>query len=243
MNPPLSAALMLSILLGSPMGACTEQDRGRVERSAGATAEAVEPARLEVGEGHRGLVFRYVDPDSGRIASATTVEDVPVAARKEVVVFAAEAPAPPGWEHVLDLSRGLPAHTTPTRGFALRSVVRADPTATASEGVDDRAGAHPPKAIEARKAADHLNRAHEVVMFTTRHCGFCKKARRYLRGRGIAYSDFDVERDPKASARMAEMARRAGVEPSSLQGVPILFIDGQPVVGFDKARVARLLGT
>lgn len=73
-----------------------------------------------------------------------------------------------------------------------------------------------------------------VILFTTPTCTFCKKAKRYLRERGVPFKDVDVSRDP-AAAR--DMVRRSGQ-----QGVPVIDIGGKIVVGFDRPKIDRLLG-
>ncbi len=73
-----------------------------------------------------------------------------------------------------------------------------------------------------------------VILFTTPTCTFCKKAKRYLRERGVPFKAVDVSRDP-AAAR--DMVRRSGQ-----QGVPVIDIGGKIVVGFDRPKIDRLLG-
>lgn len=55
----------------------------------------------------------------------------------------------------------------------------------------------------------------------------------YLSRRGIPFREVDVGRDPVAAA---EMVRLTGQ-----RGVPVTVIDGQAVIGFDRARLDRLL--
>ncbi len=73
-----------------------------------------------------------------------------------------------------------------------------------------------------------------VIIFTTPTCTFCRRAKNYLRQRGVPFKDVDVSRDP-AAAR--DMVRRSGQ-----QGVPVLDIGGKIVVGFDRPKIDRLLG-
>nr|WP_299027075.1 glutaredoxin family protein [uncultured Thermanaerothrix sp.] len=73
-----------------------------------------------------------------------------------------------------------------------------------------------------------------VIVFSTPNCPFCNMAKRYLRERGIKFRDVDVSRDA-AAAR--DMVRRSGQ-----QGVPVIDINGNIVVGFDRPKIDRLLG-
>jgi glutaredoxin 3 len=77
-------------------------------------------------------------------------------------------------------------------------------------------------------------RRHRVLVFTTPTCPWCTRAKGYLRTRGIAFREVDVSRDA-AAAR--DLVRRTGQ-----MGVPVIEIDGRPVVGFDRPRIDALLG-
>jgi len=76
--------------------------------------------------------------------------------------------------------------------------------------------------------------AHRVLVFTTPSCPWCHRAKAYLRQRGVRFREVDVSRDP-AAAR--DLVRRTGQ-----MGVPVVEIDGRPIVGFDKPQIDRLLG-
>ena len=75
---------------------------------------------------------------------------------------------------------------------------------------------------------------HRVVVFSSPTCVWCMRAKTYLRTQGVAFRDVDVSRDP-AAAR--DLVRRTGQ-----MGVPVIEIDGQPIVGFDQARIDSALG-
>ncbi|MBN1260907.1 MAG: NrdH-redoxin [Anaerolineae bacterium] len=77
-------------------------------------------------------------------------------------------------------------------------------------------------------------RSHRVVVFSTPTCPHCRTAKRYLQKNGISFTDVDVSRDV-AAAR--DMVRRSGQ-----QGVPQIDIDGRIIVGFNRAKIDRLLG-
>lgn len=73
-----------------------------------------------------------------------------------------------------------------------------------------------------------------VVVFSTPTCSWCRKIKEYLKANGFSYKDVDVSRDRRA---LADMIRKTGQ-----QGVPQTWVNNQPVVGFDKAKLDRLLG-
>ncbi len=76
--------------------------------------------------------------------------------------------------------------------------------------------------------------AHRVLVFTTPSCPWCLRAKAYLRERRIGFREVDVSRDI-AAAR--DLVRRTGQ-----MGVPVVEIDGRPIVGFDRPAIDRLLG-
>lgn len=77
-------------------------------------------------------------------------------------------------------------------------------------------------------------RKHTVVVFSTPTCPWCSRLKAYLKQHKVAFRDVDVSRDTAAARDM--------VSRSGQMGVPQAWIDGQVVVGFDRARVDSLLG-
>lgn len=77
-------------------------------------------------------------------------------------------------------------------------------------------------------------RKHRVLVFTTPTCSWCRRVKDYLRERHVQFREIDVSRDAKAAR---DLVRRTGQ-----MGVPVVEIDGRPIVGFDKPQIDRLLG-
>lgn len=82
--------------------------------------------------------------------------------------------------------------------------------------------------------SETAQRQKKVVVFTTPTCPWCTRVKRYLTEQHVPYREVDVARD-QAAAR--DLVRRTGQ-----MGVPVVMIDGRPVVGFDKPQIDRLLG-
>lgn len=72
-----------------------------------------------------------------------------------------------------------------------------------------------------------------VVVFSTPTCSWCRKLKSYLKEKNIRFKDVDVSRDQKAAR---DMIRKTGQH-----GVPQMWIDNRPIVGFDKAKIDRML--
>lgn len=72
-----------------------------------------------------------------------------------------------------------------------------------------------------------------VKVYSTPTCPYCKMVKSYLDQKGISYEDLDVSVDRIARD---EMIRRSGQ-----MGVPVIDIDGQLVIGFDKERLEKIL--
>jgi len=73
--------------------------------------------------------------------------------------------------------------------------------------------------------------AKKIVMYTTPWCGDCKAAERFLRERGIAYEEIDIERHPEAAEFVME-------HNDGMRKVPTLDVEGTIVSG-DKFNAAR----
>ncbi|MDP6417939.1 MAG: glutaredoxin domain-containing protein [Candidatus Krumholzibacteria bacterium] len=79
-----------------------------------------------------------------------------------------------------------------------------------------------------------MESAKRVIIFSTPTCSFCRKAKSYLKEKGVRFKEIDVSRDLSA---VWDMERRSGQ-----RGVPVIMINNRPVVGFDTAKINRLLG-
>lgn len=75
---------------------------------------------------------------------------------------------------------------------------------------------------------------HRVIVFSSPTCVWCTRAKNYLRSRGVPFREVDVSRDPIAAR---DLVRRTGQ-----MGVPVIEVDGRPIVGFDQAQIDNALG-
>ena len=83
------------------------------------TPVTVDPARTD-------LVFRYLDPATGEVATAAALADIPAQARGQVVVYDPTVHLPAGWDLVADLAAGTTA--TPREHFAFATSAARTPS-------------------------------------------------------------------------------------------------------------------
>ncbi len=74
----------------------------------------------------------------------------------------------------------------------------------------------------------------KITIYSTPSCHFCHMAKDFLTEKGIAFEDFDVAKDLEKRKEM--------VEKSGQMGVPVILIDNNLIVGFDKSKIVKLLG-
>ena len=72
-----------------------------------------------------------------------------------------------------------------------------------------------------------------VIIFTSSSCPWCNRVKQYLKEKRFRFKEVNVEKDPEGAR---EMRRR------NITGVPVVLIGNHPIIGFDKAKIDRLLG-
>ncbi len=74
----------------------------------------------------------------------------------------------------------------------------------------------------------------KVIIYSTPTCHYCKVAKEFFERNNIAYEDLDVYADIDS--------RRVMMQKSGQMGVPVIDIDGEIIVGFNKPKIAKILG-
>ena len=74
----------------------------------------------------------------------------------------------------------------------------------------------------------------QVTIYTTPSCGWCTRAKSYLRDNQISFVEKDVSVDRVAATEM--------ISKSNQMGVPVLDINGSIIIGFDQRGINSLLG-
>lgn len=73
-----------------------------------------------------------------------------------------------------------------------------------------------------------------VKVYSTPTCPFCIRVKQFLRDNNIEFEDIDVSGDETKAQEM--------VEKSGQMGVPVLDIEGEIIIGFDKEKIKAALG-
>ncbi len=73
-----------------------------------------------------------------------------------------------------------------------------------------------------------------VTIYSTPTCHFCHMAKDFFTANSIVYTDYNVATDLEKRKEM--------LEKSGQMGVPVILIDNDLIVGFDRPRIAQLLG-
>lgn len=74
----------------------------------------------------------------------------------------------------------------------------------------------------------------KVIVYSTSTCPYCRMVKEFLSENNVEFTDYDVGEDRE---KLEEMVKK-----SNQMGVPVIDIDGEIIVGFDKAKIKALLG-
>jgi glutaredoxin 3 len=73
-----------------------------------------------------------------------------------------------------------------------------------------------------------------VIIYSTPTCHFCQLAKDFFKANNIAYLEYDVANDVEKRKEM--------IEKSGQMGVPVIIIGNELMVGFNRSKIAKLLG-
>lgn len=217
---PFPAACLIALALTT---ACSKKSSDPVTATPEQTSG--DPLEIVVRADREDLVFTWVD-GTGAFHDVTRIDDVPEEARAQVLVR--------------DLSR-TPDELRTADFLYIADLRAADatgryPCGAVSRRLFDRRGVNEAAAnVVAEKAA-----AGEptVTVYTASWCGVCRKAKAFLTRRGVPFLERDVEKDEGAEAELQARALAAGLRP---QGVPVIDVAGELMMGFDARALEALL--
>ncbi|HDR05133.1 MAG TPA: NrdH-redoxin [Candidatus Marinimicrobia bacterium] len=73
----------------------------------------------------------------------------------------------------------------------------------------------------------------KVIVFTTPTCHYCAAVKKYLKENGVRFKEVDISKNAVAARDM--------VNKTGQQGVPQLWINNKPIVGFDRPKINQML--
>ena len=72
-----------------------------------------------------------------------------------------------------------------------------------------------------------------VKIYTTNHCPYCVMAKEFFKKNDVKYTEINVEEDEAAAEEM--------IEKSGQMGVPVIEINGEIIVGFNRNAIEKAL--
>ena len=72
-----------------------------------------------------------------------------------------------------------------------------------------------------------------VKIYTTNHCPYCVMAKDFFKKNNVAFSEINVEEDEAAAEEM--------IDKGGQMGVPVIDINGEIIVGFNKPAIEKAL--
>ena len=74
----------------------------------------------------------------------------------------------------------------------------------------------------------------KVKVYSTPTCPYCDMAKQFLRDNNVKFEAVDVSKDRAAAAEM--------IEATGQMGVPVIMVDKQYIIGFDREAIKKALG-
>jgi glutaredoxin 3 len=72
-----------------------------------------------------------------------------------------------------------------------------------------------------------------IKVYSTPTCPYCRRAKEFLKENNVSFEDIDVSLSQEAAQEM--------VEKSGQMGVPVILVDDNIVIGFNKEKLSKFL--
>ncbi|MEK7507788.1 MAG: glutaredoxin family protein [Patescibacteria group bacterium] len=73
-----------------------------------------------------------------------------------------------------------------------------------------------------------------IIIYSTPTCHFCHMAKEFFKANNVVYTEHDVAGNIEKRKEM--------IDKSGQMGVPVIFVGKEMIIGFDKPKIAKLLG-
>ncbi len=74
----------------------------------------------------------------------------------------------------------------------------------------------------------------EVKVYSTPTCPYCTRVKQFLKDNNVEFENIDVSQDEEMLQEM--------IDKSGQMGVPVIEINGEYIIGFDKEKIETALG-
>lgn len=74
----------------------------------------------------------------------------------------------------------------------------------------------------------------KVTIYSTPTCPYCNQAKEFFKENKIKYEEIDVSEDQAKAQEMIKI--------SDQMGVPVIVVNDEVIIGFDKKKLSELLG-
>jgi glutaredoxin 3 len=81
---------------------------------------------------------------------------------------------------------------------------------------------------------DYKMEKKKVIVYSTPTCPYCVMVKKYLKENNVEFQDINVAEDQEKAKEM--------VDKTGQMGVPVVQIENEYVIGFDKDKINELLG-
>ena len=121
----------------------------------------------------------------------------------------------------------------PTKSAKNVEVHKSDPESGDVSPSTQETGQTQPKAASSGDTDVKPRKSHEVILYTTSWCPYCKMAKEFFKSRNIYFTEYDIEKDRDAAERKKRL--------DSKSGVPFAIINGQQIHGYSPSAYERAL--
>ena len=72
-----------------------------------------------------------------------------------------------------------------------------------------------------------------VKVYSTPTCPYCRRVKEFLKENNVSFEDIDVSLSQEAAQKM--------VEKSGQMGVPVIMVDDNVIIGFNREKLSKFL--